>query len=165
MKKVALLIVALALVAPTVTQAATPWNLIGKGGDRNSTTPDASIFAQEVYPGTRLRIVTQATLGGNKLEWKVTCVITDTRSDRYDSSTTTSRGVSWPGKGKHVYPIYLPATPPSSMPVYGPGKNQTPDIVSTGYQIDCYASAYFTGPWGKARTLGVWLQSQLEDES
>ena len=24
--------------------------------------------------------------------------------------------------------------------------------------VDCYASVYFDAPWGRARTLGVWLR-------
>jgi hypothetical protein len=153
----------LAIAALSLTgavQAGTGWQLIAKAVDRNSSTPSASIIAEELKRYDRpARIVTQSTRRSNKLKWKITCYRYDL-PDGLDgpasnAGTYTSRGVRWPGRGTNSYSVPLPAMPPTVRVETVPGRSRP--IVRFVATVDCYATVYFDAPWGKVRTLGVWL--------
>jgi hypothetical protein len=147
-----------ALSLANATQAGTGWQLVAKAVDRKSSAPSASIIAEELYRFDRpARIVTQSTRPGNKLTWKITCYRTNLYGvDGTPSSygTYTSRGVRWPGRGTNSYRVALPAMPPTTQVETDSGRWPIVRIVAT---VDCYATVYFDAPWGKVRTLGVWL--------
>jgi hypothetical protein len=156
-------VAAAALSSAEAAAPATGWQLVAKACDRNSRTPDATILSEDVSYGYRHKLVTQATRGGNKLEWKVTCY-----SHGYlpatVSATKTARGRFWPGRGRREY--LLPSFE-NLVPSWAKGRlvkypNGWVEWVPPDATVDCYASVYFDAPWGRARTLGVWLLERDE---
>jgi hypothetical protein len=152
-------VLALAFVE-VANSTTTGWQLAAKAVDRNSDTPDASIFSEEVFPGRQYRVVTQSTRPGNKLEWRVTCYI-DYYNANY-SYRSTSRGRAWPGRGKRTYAVSLPRTPETLKVIQRPG-GLPPYVIRDEVDVNCYASVTLDAPWGRVRTLGVWLQERRTD--
>jgi len=159
MKRTAITIVALAIAALTIAgavQAGTGWQLIAKAVDRNSSTPSASIIAEELRYDRPARIVTQSTRRGNKLTWKITCYRYDLPDglDGPPSSvgTYTSRGIRWPGRGTNSYSVPLPAVPPTVRVETIPRRARP--IVRFVATADCYATVYFDAPMGEGPHTG-----------
>jgi hypothetical protein len=162
---------ALSLVgAVAAANSTTPgWQLVAKASDRNSRTPDATILSEEVSPATvqshwvppamggapgtgtwftelikpQYRVVTQSTHPGNRLTWEVTCYV---YVGSY-SSTRHVRGRAWPGRGKRYYAITVP----------------TIDMRGDDTTANCFATVSLDAPWGRVRTLGLWLQERWPD--
>lgn len=157
---------ATALLLAEAAAPATGWQLVAKASDRNSRTPDATILSEEVSPATvrshwippamggapgtgtwvtelikpRYRVVTQSTRPGNRLKWEVTCYV---HHGSY-SSTRHVRGKAWPGRGTRYYAITVP----------------TIDMRGEDTDANCFATVSLDAPWGRVRTLGVWLQER-----
>jgi hypothetical protein len=156
----------LAIAAPSLAggaQAGTGWQLVAKAVDRNSSTPSASIIAEELYRFDRpARIVTQSTRPGNKLTWNITCY----RTNLYgidgtpsSSGTYTSRGGRWPGRGTNSYRAALPAMPPLTQVIAVPGRAWP--LVRQVATADCYATVHFDAPCtGSGQRAGLRVCSR-----
>lgn len=154
---------ALAAVTAGAANAAGPWRLVGKSGDRNSGWPTADIVSADVFPGLEYQVTTQSTLRENELSWNVTCNVSSGSS----LSKASTHGKFFPGIGKRKFAIRLPQTPKQGISIYSDDPNNPyvpATIHETGPDIDCFATIDLASSAGTG-TVGLWLAQRDPGET